>query len=125
MTHHITPPLSLAAFAQRYVEYFEREFDPKTEAYYRLFDSKEFPKECEALGFKKDCGHSFIEAYGQKAWTDTQCLASIIGQIIAPHLIGSAIFSKWRYFNHWAGSAPTDDNMHWFLLMFRRLLELA
>lgn len=48
----ISPQLSLAEFAQRGIDYFEREFDSEAEAYYRFFDSEEFPKECEALGFE-------------------------------------------------------------------------
>ena len=52
MTRPTTTRLSLAEFAQRGIVYFEREFDPATEAYYRFFDSEEFPKECEALGFE-------------------------------------------------------------------------
>ena len=51
MTRPTTPQLSLAEFAQRGIDYFEREFDP-AETYYRFFDSEEFPKECEALGFE-------------------------------------------------------------------------
>ena len=34
----------MSNFAQRGIDYFEREFDPATEAYYRLFDSDEFPE---------------------------------------------------------------------------------
>ena len=52
MTRPTTPHLSLADFAQRGIDCFELRFDPATEAYYRFFDSKEFPKECEALGFE-------------------------------------------------------------------------
>lgn len=40
-----TPQHSLVDFAQRYIDYFEREFDPATEAYYRFFDSEEFPED--------------------------------------------------------------------------------
>lgn len=52
MTRPTTPQHSLADFAQRYIDYFELRFDPAAEAYYRFFDSEEFPKECEALGFE-------------------------------------------------------------------------
>ncbi len=52
MTRPTTPQLSLAEFAQRGIDCFEREFDPATEAYYRFFDSEEVIKECEALGFE-------------------------------------------------------------------------
>jgi hypothetical protein len=52
MTRKTTPQHSLAEFAQRGIDYFEREFDPAVEAYYRFFDSEEFPKECETLGFE-------------------------------------------------------------------------
>ena len=32
----------MSNFAQRGIDYFEREFDPATKAYYRFFDSEEF-----------------------------------------------------------------------------------
>lgn len=52
MTRPPTPQPTLAEFAQWGIDYFEREFDPATEAYYRLFDSEEFPEQCWALGFE-------------------------------------------------------------------------
>ena len=52
MPRKTTPHLSLADFAQRGIDYFEREFDPAAAAYYRFFDSEEFPEQCRALGFE-------------------------------------------------------------------------
>ena len=111
----ISPQLPLADFAQRGIDYFEREFDPATEAYYRFFDSEEFPRECEALGFRMDCGHSFIEAYGQEAWNDARSLA-VVERIDDVRLIGSAIFSQWRYFNHGAVEHAQEKDRQWLLL---------
>ena len=115
----------MSNFAQRGIDYFEREFDPATEAYYRFFDSEEFPEECQALGFKMDCGHSFIAAYGQEAWNDVRSLAAVAGRIDDVRLIGSAIFSQWRYFNHGAVEHAQEKDRQWFLIMFRRLRELT
>ena len=110
-----TPQHSLADFAQRYIDYFEREFDPAAEAYYRFFDSEEFPEQCRALGFEMDCGHSFIAAYGQEAWNDARSLA-VVERIDDVRLIGSAIFSQWRYFNHGAVEHAQEKDRQWLLL---------
>ena len=77
------------------------------------------------LGFKMDCGHSFIAAYGQEAWNDTQSLAAVVERIDDARLIGSAIFSQWRYFNHEAVEHAQEKDRQWFLIMFRRLRELS
>lgn len=125
MTRPTTTRLSLADFAQRYIDYFEREFDPASEAYYRFFDSEEFPEQCRALGFEMDCGHSFIAAYGQEAWIEVRSLAAVVGRIDDARLIWSAIFSQWRYFNHGAVEHAQEKDRQWFLIMFRRLRELT
>lgn len=120
-----THQLSLTDFAQRYIDYFEREFNPATDAYYRFFDSMEFPEECRTLGFEMDCGHSFIETYGMDAWNDAKSLTNVIGLINDVKLIGSAIFSQWRYFNHGSYEHAQEKDKQWFLLMLRRLKKLA
>lgn len=76
-------------------------------------------------GFKMDCGHSFIAAYGQEAWNDAQSLAAVAERIDDARLIGSAIFSQWRYFNHRAVKHAQEKDRQWFLIMFRRLRELS
>ena len=57
--------------------------------------------DCSALGFEMDCGHAFSEKYGNAA-NDSEALDKIIDSVDNIPLLGSAIYSQWRYFNHWA-----------------------
>jgi hypothetical protein len=57
--------------------------------------------DCAALGFEMDCGHAFSEKYG-KAANNYEALDRIIDDVKDIPLLGSAIYSQWRYFNHWA-----------------------
>ena len=83
--------------------------------------------DCEALGFVMDCGHAFSEKYG-KAANDFEALERIISEITDIPLLGSAIYSQWRYFNHWAYSGEEilePQNRAWFTIALSRLGELA
>lgn len=60
--------------------------------------------DCAALGFEMDCGHAFEERYEQAAY-DYEALDRIIDNVDDIPLLGSAIYSRWRYFNHWAYSS--------------------
>ena len=114
----------LAAFARKYIDFFENVYDPETESYYQFFDSN-FSKECFALGFDMDCGETFSDKYGLEAWRSTEGLQMVIDQIDDISLIGSALFSKWRFYNHWADGHGDESVKPWFLLLFRRLLTLT
>ena len=74
--------------------------------------------ECVALGFEMDCGHAFSERYGQAA-NNHEALDSIIDDVTDIPLLGSAIYSQWRYFNHWAYDRA------WFILALGRLVLLS
>ena len=65
--------------------------------------------DCEALGFQMDCGHAFSEKYGNAASKYDE-LNRIIDEVSDIGLLGSAIYSQWRYFNHWA-MAPARNRM--------------
>ena len=83
--------------------------------------------DCAALGFKMDCGQAFTERYGQAA-TDYLELDKIIDDVTDVDLLGSAIFSQWRYFNHWASSGAEileHKNRAWFILALSRLAVLS
>ena len=83
--------------------------------------------ECEALGFKMDCGHSFAEKYGE-AVHNLDALEQIIDQVTDISLLGSAIYSQWRYFNHWAYSGKeilNPKNRAWFTTALFWLGDLA
>lgn len=54
-----------------------------------------------------DCGHVFSKKYGNAANT-FEALERIVGEITDIPLLGSAIYSQWRYFNHWAYSGDIE-----------------
>ncbi len=106
-------------------KWFEKFSVPSTE-YIELVDHY-MADDCEALGFQMDCGNSFSETY-EKAIFDCEELKRIIDQIGDISLLGSAIFSRWRYFNHWEYNAESileDKNRKWFLLALDRLKKLS
>ncbi|WP_446787748.1 hypothetical protein [Macellibacteroides fermentans] len=83
-----------------------------------------FADECFALGFNMDCGHSFEEAFpGSNAFNDYKQLIGIIDQIKDIKLLGTAIFSQWRYITHWSymDSLLSEENRQWFVIAFERL----
>lgn len=83
--------------------------------------------DCAALGFEMDCGHAFSERYGQAA-NNHEALNRIIDDVTDIHLLGSAIYSQWRYFNHWAYDAAeilAPQNRAWFILALGRLALLS
>jgi hypothetical protein len=103
-----------------------KKFDATSTNYIDLVDHY-MADDCETLGFEMDCGHAFSEKYGAAAY-DTAELQRIIGQIADISLLGSAIYSRWRYFNHWAYSGSEilePDNRTWFIIALGRLDELA
>ena len=83
--------------------------------------------DCRVLGFIMDCGNAFSEKY-KGAFNNYDVLNSVIEDITDISLLGSAIYSKWRYFNHWAYSADEvlePENIKWFLLVLERLKALS
>lgn len=79
--------------------------------------------DCVALGFEMDCGHAFAEKYGSAA-NNSNDLDKIIDEVDDISLLGSAIYSQWRYFNHWAYSGEEilkPQNRAWFILALSRL----
>ena len=107
------------------VKWFDKFRDKKIN-YLELVDHY-MADDCEALGFVMDCSHAFAEKYGDAA-SNCEALDRIIGQVTDIPLLGSAIYSRWRYFNHWAYNAESileDNNRKWFLLVLNRLLQLS
>ena len=83
--------------------------------------------DCVALGFEMDCGHAFSEKYGQAA-KNYEALDRIIDDVTDIPLLGSAIYSRWRYFNHWAYTGAKilePQNRGWFILALSRLALLS
>ena len=99
----------------------------KTEINYIELVDHYMADDCEALGFEMDCGHAFSEQYGKAAY-DAETLECIIGEVTDISLLGSAIYSRWRYFNHWVYSGSEilePENLAWFTIALTRLDELA
>lgn len=83
--------------------------------------------DCAALGFEMDCGHAFSEKYGNAA-NNHEALDRIIDDVTDIPLLGSAIYSQWRYFNHWAYTGAEilePENRAWFILALSRLALLS
>jgi len=83
--------------------------------------------DCRALGFEMDCGNAFNEKY-KGAFGDYRELKRIIDKVTDVKLLGSAIFSKWRYFNHWAYSGAEilePENREWFIIALEKLKSLS
>lgn len=83
--------------------------------------------DCDALGFDMDCGHAFQEKYGH-AVSNHESLDRIIDDVTDILLLGSAIYSRWHYFNHWAytgGKILEPNNRAWFILALSRLALLS
>ena len=83
--------------------------------------------DCATLGFEMDCGHAFQEKYGSAVY-DVEALDKIIDGIDDIPLLGSAIYSQWRYFNHWAYTGAEilePKNRAWFIVALSRLANLS
>lgn len=83
--------------------------------------------DCDALGFMMDCGNAFSDKYGA-AFNDHKELDKIINDVNDIDLLGSAVYSQWRYFNHWAYSGEEIlefRNRSWFILALERLAMLT
>lgn len=104
--------------------------------YYNLYASPQtverevregFFEYCSALGFKMDCGKKFIAVYSKEVFYENEELIKIISEIDDVALLGSAIFSHWRYVTHWGYGDFLLDKTHrpWFITAFKRLVELT
>ncbi len=83
--------------------------------------------DCHELGFEMDCGNAFSEKYGDAAHR-SDSLKEIIDEVDDIPLLGAAIYSRWRYFNHWAYSGEEilePKNREWFVVALSRLAVLT
>lgn len=117
--------IDIKTFIEKYIDYFLTKFAHDSPSYYDLFESPSFPDECWSFGFEMDCGDSFIAAYGEEAWHSHRRLSSVIEKVDDVRILGSALFSQWRYFNHWAYGHATEEDKEWFLIILRRMQELT
>ena len=98
------------------VKWREKFRDPNI-SYAELVDDY-MAEDWDSLGFRMDCGHAFSEKYGE-ASNKHDALVRIIDEVTDIPLLGSAIYSQWRYFNHWAYSGAEilqPENRAWFIV---------
>lgn len=77
------------------------------------------------LGFVMDCGESFKTAFPNLNLGDYESWKRVVNQIDSVELLGNAIFSQWRYWNHWSMTPMEEADFEWFVLAFGRLAELT
>ncbi len=110
-------------FALRWLAYFTRESDGESppEDFSALGDA------CAELGFIMDFGSAMNRRH-PGAFDSAQVLAAVGEQIVAPDLLGNAIFAQWRYVTHWGGpltEGEARELWEWFALALKRLASLT
>jgi|GEM_PF-1431788 len=87
---------------------------------------EDFGKDCMRLGFQMDCGNEFSRLCSSFGYTVKDNLEDALKKIDDIDVIGSGLFSHWRYLTHWAYQYQLDEEeCNRFLLFIRRLKELT
>ena len=86
-----------------------------------------FADQCFSFGFEMDCGNKFVDIFSSDAFYKNEELDKVIDSINDVALLGSAIFSHWRYVTHWSDSSSLLDEEHrpWFITAFGRLAVIT
>lgn len=88
---------------------------------------KPFGNECEKLGFDLNSGSAFFEKFSSviNQWDD---LKAIIDKLFDIRLLGSLLYSRWKFFNNWESLSYEileKENIDWFILIFDRIIALT
>lgn len=98
-------------------------FTDKNTSSYTLADDISFADACFSFCWKMDCGASFFEQYSCENFDDALLYIQNENDIA---LLGSLLFSHWRYFNHWAYSVSEIlKYKDWFITVLQRIKDLA
>lgn len=109
----------LHEFAMKWIPRFE------DWGYNQLFETMEFSDDCRALGFEMDGGQAFTDAF-PGCFRDPVATEAAIARCDDAELLGSGLFSGWRYYNHWnAFGGFKPEERAWFGMVLRRLAELS
>ena len=107
-------------FASKWINFFSSE---QSDSHDFEFD---FGEECISLGFQMDCGAEFNKQYPECFNLHTDNLKAVINDINDIDLLGSAVFSQWRYLTHWAWAYELDyDTRSWFILVLKRMRDIT
>lgn len=109
-------------FAIKWSNIFQKNYD-----FHTIFDNMEFSVDARKAMLVMDAEHSFHEAFPEVGYLgDPKKLTGVMNdKKMTPRLLGAAIHSYWRYFNHWADAHPSRDEVEWFILALNRLAELT
>ena len=91
---------------------------------YDFIDDR-FAEDCRNLGFEMDTFESFKKHCDYNPENGPEkSFEELLAVCTDYHVLGNAIFSQWRYYNHWADDVKAEFNTKWFRLAFKKLLEL-
>lgn len=112
----------LHEFAEEYLEIYS----DLEENYYYL--ENEFADRCEYLDLKMDCGKGYERLFPDTL-QDLGKFENSLEIVKDPELLGSAIFSQWRYVTYWSGEGfqglKNEFYRSWFIMAFKKLKELT
>ena len=93
----------------------------------REIENNAFGDECVSMGFDMDCGESFKRAFPEIDFRDVDAFEKVVAGIDDILLLGTAIFSYWRWSTYWNEFHEIcgDEPRKWFLLAFDRLIEIT
>ena len=93
---------------------------------FSFFEDSQFVGEgLSDLGFEMDCGESINRLLPGLNISEVDTFKRVINQITDIQVLGNAIFSQWRYWNHWSFAPMEEKDYEWFVLAFFRLAELT
>lgn len=100
-----------------------RKFSDENICSNQLADDMNFPERCRSFGWNVDNGESFKKQYPCNSYDET---LAYLPKVTEVNILGNLIFSRWRYYNHWA-YPPEDitDSREWFISALTRLKEIA
>ena len=105
----------IIVFCNRWIELFSN----KNTLFYQLTDDRSFADDCFSFGWEMDCGKSFFQKHLCENFDEA---LHCIEQENNLDLLGSLLFSHWRYFNHWAYSgAEILEHRGWFVAVLKRI----
>lgn len=109
----------LHEFAMKWIPRFENW------GYGQLFEEMDFSDDCRALGFEMDCGQAFETAY-PGCFRNAEATGKTIAGCEDVGLLGSALHSGWRYYNHWNDFGRFEPGERaWFEVVLRQLAKLS
>ena len=92
---------------------------------YEFVGSGRFAEDCRNLGFEMDIFERFYKHCGRGRKKESRKTpGDLIAECTDYRALGNAVFSQWRYYNHWAYDVKTEFATEWFRAAFKRLLEL-